>query len=1068
MRLLAFIVVLVLAAGCAAAQTPSASVVGRVTDPTGAVIPGVSIKVINLDTNISQQGSSNEVGDFTIPYLNPGRYSLEARSQGFRTYQRSEFTLAVDHVLRIDIPLEVGAATESVTITDAPAVLNTESGTRGEVTSNEEIAEIPLDSRNFSDLAYLTGGVIPKGDGGDGAYAINGARADNVGFLIDGMNNTQRRNTGAVINPPLEGVQEFKLVTSGFSAEYGRYAGGVLSVVTKSGSNRFRGSLYQFLRNDLSDARGFFDLEKSKLRRNQFGATFSGPVFLPKLYRGRDRTFFLVTWESLRLVEGETQRGITPLPEMLRGDFSSAVDAFGKPIKLNDPLAKAPFAGNQIPASRMDPVALKLAAYYPKPNLTGSANNYIAQGNATSSWNNIGIKVDHQLSSRDRLTLSTFWRPNSSYDPIVSSRSPLPMFGLNNNTLDLLSGIRYLRTITPAMFLELGASFSRKTNDQRWPLSGERDWAAEVGFVGGAKNPVARGLPQLDATGYILLGPAYDYPKIWSFNNYQYSAAATWLRGRHAVKFGGDFLRMQYFSRQYGDTRGRLTFLGRNTNEPMADLLLGWLNKSSRQLDAAGPYHLVSNYSGYVQDDLKVSATLTLNLGLRYELMKPPHEKFGAWSMFVPSLGKIVIAGRGTVPDFDQRIRDSGVAQYVTMAADAGLPATIVKPDYKNFGPRFGLAWRPFGGTRSVIRGGYGIFYGSSSIYRTDEYSDTYPFSINESYSATTSNPLLLTVSNPYPEAKRKVGGLTTTNGQEIEPRSQYLQSWSLTLEREFAQGTVLEIAYAGSKGTHLPRRYDVNQPYRSQDLRQVRPFPAFSTINIISGGSNSIYSAGSLTIRRRFSRQTFIRAAYTYSKCIDESSNTGGTIQYNFPTAQDSRNLKGERGRSDFDIGHSFAASFIWQPGFSRNRLLRDWQISGTSTIYTGPPFTPKVANYSYDNGEASRPDRIAKGTLPNPSVDQWFDRTAFPVVPLGAYRFGSSGRNILDGPGTFNVNTSLSRRFKFAESRAFQFRMESFNLPNHTNFNLPENRVDILSGGSISRAKSARVFQLGLRLEF
>ena len=1068
MRLLAFVVVLILAAGSATAQTPSASLVGRVTDATGAVIPGVSIKVTNLDTNIAQQGSSNEVGDFTIPYLNPGRYSLEARSEGFRMYKRSEFTLAVDQVLRIDIPLEVGASAESVTVTDAPPVLNTESGTRGEVTTNEEIAEIPLDSRNFSDLAYLTGGVIPKGDGGDGSYAINGARADNVGFLVDGMNNTQRRNTGAVINPPLEGVQEFKLITSGFSAEYGRYAGGVLSVVTRSGSNRFRGSLYEFIRNDVWDARSFFDVEKSKLRRNQFGATVSGPVFIPKLYRGRDRTFFMVTWESLRLVDGETQRGITPLPEMLRGDFSSAVDAFGKPIKLNDTLAKAPFPGNQIPSSRFDPVALKLAAYYPKPNLTGSANNYIAQGNSTSSWNNIGVKGDHQLGSKDRLTLSAFWRPNSSYDAIVNSRSPLPMFGLDNNTLDLLSGIRYLRTITPAMFLELGASFSRKTNNQRWPLSGERDWAAEVGFVGGTKNPVASGLPQLDATGYILLGPAYDYPKLWSFNNYQYSGATTWIRGRHALKFGGDFLRMQYFARQYGDTRGRLTFLGRFTNEPMADLLLGWLNKSSRQLDAAGPYHLVSNYSGYVHDDFKLSPTLTLNLGLRYELMKPPREKFSAWSMFVPSLGKVVIAGKGTIPDFDQRIQQSGVAPYIIMAADAGLPPTITRPDYNDFGPRLGFAWRPFGGTSSVIRGGYGIFYGSSSIYRTDEYSDTYPFSMNESYSATTSNPLLLTVSNPYPEAKRKVVGLTTTSGQDLDPQSQYLQSWNLTLEREFAQGTVLEIAYAGSKGTHLPRRYDVNQPYRSQELRQVRPFPAFSTINIISGGSNSIYSSGAVTIRRRFSKQLFIRAAYTYAKSIDESSNTGGTIQYNFAAAQDARNLKGERGRSDFDIGHSFAASFIWQPGLSRNLLLRNWQISGTSTIYTGPPFTPRVANYSYDNGEASRPDRLAKGTLASPSVDQWFDRTAFPVVPLAAYRFGSSGRNILDGPGAFNVNISLSRRFKFAESKAFQFRMESFNLPNHTNLNLPENRVDILSGGSISRSKSARVFQLGLRLEF
>jgi hypothetical protein len=312
------------------------------------------------------------------------------------------------------------------------------------------------------------------------------------------------------------------------------------------------------------------------------------------------------------------------------------------------------------------------------------------------------------------------------------------------------------------------------------------------------------------------------------------------------------------------------------------------------------------------------------------------------------------------------------------------------------------------------------------------------------------------------------VGGVTSTNGQEVNPQSQYLQSWNLTLEREFGRGTVLEAAYAGSKGTHLQRRYDINQQNREQALRSIRPYAGFSTINIISDGSNSIYSAGSVTVRRRFSKQLFVRAAYTYAKSIDESSNTGGTVQYNFGNAQDSRNLKGERGRSDFDIGHSFAASFIWSPSYSRHPLLRDWQISGTSTIYTGPPFTPKVANFSYTNGEASRPDRIGKGALDSPSVDRWFDRTVFPVVPVGSYRFGNSGRNILDGPGTININTSLSRRVRFQENRSLQFRADTFNLPNHPNFNLPENRVDILSGGTISRAKNNRILQLGARIEF
>ncbi len=1052
------------------AQQPSASVVGRITDASGAVIPGVTVKFTNIDTNISRSGSSNEAGDYTVPYLSPGRYSMEATHGGFRTYKHTEFTLTVDQVQRINVPLEIGTSTESVTVTDTPPALNTEGGARGEVTTNEEIAQMPLDGRNFSDLAYLTGGVIPKGDGGDGAYAVNGARADNFGFVLDGVENTQKRNTGAMISPPIDGVQEFKLITSGFAAEYGKYAGGVLSVVTKSGTNRLRGSFYEFLRNDVFDASGYFDVTKSKLRKNQFGATISGPVVLPKFYDGRNRTFFMFTWDSLRLGNGKTQRGITPLPEMLAGDFSKASDAFGKPITLNDPIAKAPFPKNQIPVSRLDPVALKLAAFFPKPNLTGGVNNFIAQGNGETKNDSFGAKLDHNLTDNDRLTFSAFWGPNNNFDPVAASRSPLPIFGSVNDTLNVLSYIRYLRTITPTMFLDVKASFSRKTNNQRWPYGNDKDWAAEVGFVGGITNPVARGLPQLTASGYIILGPAYDLPKIWSYNNYQYAASMTWIRGKHNVKYGGEFLRTQYFSRQYGDTRGRLTFLGRNTGEPMADLLLGFPSSTSRQLDGAGPYHLISSYNAYIQDDYKVAPSLTLNLGLRYELMKPPHEKYGAWSMYVPELGKQVISGLGVLSqaEFDSRLDTTGLRKSVVMAADVGLPSTIMKPDYNNFGPRFGFAWRPFGGLRTVVRGGYGIFFGSSSLYRIDEYSDTFPFSINESYSAVTATPTALTVSNPFPLARRSIGGTTSTSGGPTDPKSQYLQSFSFTVEREFGRGTVIEIGYAGSKGTHLQRRYDINQPGRTLALRSTRPYPGFSTINITSDSSNSIYNSGSLTVRRRFTKQMFVRAAYTYAKSIDESSNTGGTIQYNFSTAQDSNNLKGERGRSDFDIGHTFTGSFIWTPSFSRNRFARDWQLSGTSTIYTGPPFTPRVANFNYTNGEASRPDRIAKGSLDNPTIDQWFDRRAFPVVPLASYRFGSSGRNILDGPGTFVLNMAVSRTLRFAEKRSLQLRLESFNLPNHPNFNLPENRVDIISGGTITRAKNNRNLQLGARFEF
>ncbi len=1056
---------------CAArAQNSTASVVGRVSDPSGAVVPNVGVKITNLDTNLARKTTSNGAGDYAIPYLPPGRYKLEAALAGFRTYQRAEFTLEIDQSQRINIAMEVGTTSESVTVSDTPPALNTENGARGEVTTKEEIAEIPLDGRNFSDLAYLTGGVIPKGDGGDGAFAVNGARADNFGFLIDGVENTQKRNTGAMINPPLEGVQEFKLITQGFAAEFGRYAGGVLSVVTRSGSNRLRGTLYEFIRNDVFDAKGFFNIDKAKLRRNQFGATVTGPVYIPKLYNGRNRTFFSFSWDRLKLLNGKAQRDIVPRPEYFQGDFSRATDAFGRPLALNDPIARTPFPANRIPVSRFDPVAVKLAAYFPAPNLAGTVNNFISQGNGTTNNTGFIAKVDHQLSDKDTLTFFNSWAPNSNWDPVASSRSPIPIFGSVNNTLNLLSYIRYLRSLTPAMFFDAKASFSRKTNNQRWPYSADKDWAGEAGFVGGITNPVASGLPELTASGYMILGPAYDLPKIWSYNNYQYSGALTWIKGKHTLKTGGEFLRIQYFSRQYGSTRGRLTFLGRNTNEPFADLLLGFPNSTSRQLDGAGPYHLVSNYTAYAQDDFKVSRSLTLNIGLRYELMKPPKEKFGAWSMFIPDLKKQVIGGTGTLSqqEFDARIATSGLRPFTVMASEVGLPSTVMKTDYNNFAPRFGFAWRPFGSGRTAIRGGYGIFYGSSSLYRLDEYSDTFPFSINESYSAVTGTPTAVTVSNPFPAARRSVGGTTSTTGGPAEPQTQYLQTYSLTLERELGRGTVLDIAYSGSKGTHLQRRYDLNQPGREQALRSTRPYTGFSTINITADSSNSIYNSGAITVRRRFSKQMFVRAAYTYAKSIDESSNTGGTIQYNFPNAQDSRNLKSERGRSDFDIGHSFAASFIWSPNLSRNRLLKGWQISGTSTIYTGPPFTPKVANFSYTNGEASRPDRIRTGRLEGATIDQWFDRTAFPVVPTGAYRFGSSGRNVLDGPGTFVVNTSVSRRVRLSEFAAMQLRVESFNLPNHPNFNLPENRVDVISGASITRAKNNRNFQLGARLEF
>ena len=1062
----------------ASAQTPSAKVNGRVTDSNGAVVPAASVKITNLGTNISQKAVSNESGDYSILYLNPGRHTLDAEFTGFRKFKLSEFTLEINQTQRLDIKLEVGETSETVTVTDEPPTLNTETGSRGEVTGKEEIKDLPLNGRNFSDLALLTGGVVVPGSGSDGSFSINGGRGDNTGFLLDGMNNTQRRNTNVVINPPIESIQEFKVLTSGFSAEYGRYAGGIVTAITKSGTNKFHGTLYDYVRNDMFDARGFFDPVKLKLRRNQFGSTISGPLYLPafneggpKLYDGHNRTFFMFTWDSLREIRGASERALVPTPAMLAGDFRGATTATGQPLIIKDSLTGLPFLNNQIPVSRFDPVAVRLLRYYPTPNLSGGAFNYVSSGNSVNKFNSFGIKIDHTLTQKDRLTGSAFWKKTYSFDAVNTNRSTLPIFGPTNTPSQYLYYIKHLHTISAAMFLESSVNYSHSTNRELWADSPTKNWQAETGFIGGTTDPIAAGPPYIGLTGYLPIGPDYGLPKIWTFNNYQATSTLTWVKGSHSLKFGVDFLFLQYNSRHYDNTIGRLNFLGRFTGSPVADFLLGWVDNSRRQIGASGPLDRAFNFAGFIQDDFKVSRSLTLNLGLRYDFLPPATEKTGAMAEFVPALGKVVIGGTGslTQAELDARLTSSGLASQVVKASDVGLPSTIVKAARKDFAPRFGFAWRAFGSDKTVIRGGYGIFYGTSSIYRLDNSTDNFPFGLTETYSRISTDPRRLTLSNAFPSTLRSVTGVTSSYGHSTtSPKTQYIQSWSLAIEREFGKGLVVELAYVGSKGTHLTRKYDLNQPGRTQATSTIRPFPFFGTIDIISDGANSNYHSGQLTVRRRFSKQLFVRGSYVWSKSIDDSSNTGGTIAFGFSGAQDSRNLSLERGRSDFDVRHVFAGSFIWSPSFSKNLLLRDWQVSGTSTISSGPPFTPRVANVTFANGEATRPDRIANGAVSNPTPERWFDRSAFVIVPTGSFRFGNSGRNILDGPGTLIVNGAISRRFRIRESKTLQLKMEAFNLFNHANFNLPENNVDLATVGTIKAAKNPRNVQVSFRFEF
>jgi hypothetical protein len=417
----------------------------------------------------------------------------------------------------------------------------------------------------------------------------------------------------------------------------------------------------------------------------------------------------------------------------------------------------------------------------------------------------------------------------------------------------------------------------------------------------------------------------------------------------------------------------------------------------------------------------------------------------------------------------------------VDTANDVGLPKSTVRTYYKAVAPRVGFAWRPFADNRTVVRAGYGVFYTGSrlSAIRTD-ISGGFPFSITQQFTGSTSNPGVITLSTPFPASLVKDQGITTPNGFKINAPEPYLQSWNFTMEHELGKGIAIEVGYTGSKGTHLGRKYDINQQLRNQNPQLANPdgtCPAcprpfsnfFGDIEYYSFGATSSYNAGTVTLRRQFEKGLFFRANYTYGKSIDENSGLNYAGDGGFKGfAQDSENLRGERGRSDFDIRHVFSTSLVYQLPFTSNILVRGWQVAGTGTAYSGQPFTP-VQTGTVDAGQPSRPDRIANGSLSNASRLMWFNLAAFPTVPLTAFRFGNSGRNILDGPGFLALNLSLSRNFNLTEHGKLQFRWEAFNITNHTNLALPNTKVDDPAAGTITKTVGdARVMQLGMIYRF
>ena len=1093
------------------AQADLASVTGVVTDSAGGFMPGVAITVRNLETSALRNVKTTQSGDYVIAGLPPGSYELIAEAAGFRKYHRNRIVLEVGQILRDDITMQIGALAESVEVTAEVAPINTERGASvGEVIAQREIQELPLMDRDFMDLAFLVPGVVEKAEGGNGSsITANGARADNTNMYVDGFSNRDSRRGIANSRPNVDAVQEFKMETSGYSAEYGRLAGGVVGMALRSGTNKLRGALFQSLRNKVLDARGFFDPERLDLKRNQFGATFSGPVTIPKVYRGSNRTFFMASYEGYRQVIGESGIGRVPTPAERSGDLSGAKTATGAAITVRDPLAAGnpAFPGNRIPASRFSPISAKLLDYYPLPNRADPVNNFVAVASRPENWDSILTKIDHRVSQNDNVAWrysKRFWRPANPW-----AGSDIGTFGNTQQIHDSLMGFDYTRMFSPAVLMEARAGYARTSTRQTCIWAGQ-DIAGQLGIPGSTTDPELVAFPRFTLTNYLPLGCVAAQPAQFHVTNIQANAKLTWVRASHALKWGFDVARLRHNEPTNNNARGTFAFQDRWTGYPMGDMLLGLLNSSSRLLQPSRTYLRATSIGLFFSDDYKASRSLTLNLGLRYELERPVTHRYGQMSNFVPGLNKIVIASDQTLPNLAPLLAQAGLTNVMALARDVGLPESLVYPDYTNLAPRFGFAWRPLGGQRTVLRGGYGIFYaGQRHETIRGSLMTGYPFSVTQSFSRVTTDPNALTLANPFPAGRAALGAVTNSAGFELHPPTGYMQSYNLTAERDLGRGAMIEVGYVGSKGTHLVRRYDINQPLRSLQLYQAgvpfqRPYAELNTIDYFGFGSNSIYNAGQVSLRRRSSGGLFYRVSYTYGKSIDEASQVGAG-NGGFDGAQDSRNLKTERGRSDWDRGHAFTAAFAWPLPIGRGKawlkdasgplgaLVNGWQLSGTTSAYTGAPLTVLSANINADLGESQRPNRLGKGVQQeDPSkgrlgVDYpFFKLTDFEAAPrcesvircnpspsgFTPFTFGNAGRNILDGMGTNFTSAALMKNFPVGE-RKIQFRCEAFNAFNRTHFRLPARNFNAANGGRITAAAASgrggpRVVQLTLRYEF
>lgn len=1061
-----FGLILMLMASVALAQSFRGTIVGNVRDSSGAVLPGVGVTVTNTGTGAARTAVSSETGDYAVALLPPGTYSVTVALPGFKTEVRSGITLQVDQVARVDVTLQIGEISEKVEVIGDAPLINTESSTVGTVIENQKVVELPLNGRQFYQLNLLVPGATTSVQGSQnstqgGAFVVNGAREQDNNFLIDGIDNNDLVINIFVVPLSVDAIQEFKLQSSSYTAEFGRSGGAQINVTTKSGTNDFHGTLFEFVRNDMFDARNFFAIgqaKKPKYRRNQFGASFGGPI-------RKNKTFFFVNTDNTKLRQGVTQTAHVPSLLERQGDFSaSGTPIYDPQTYVGATNTRQPFPGNRVPADRINPVSRNIMqTYLPLPNLADPRQNFVSAPTAPRDVYQWTVKIDHKLPGNDDLFVRYTFNDDKRYSAFepFNRFSDVPNFGTHTINRHMHGGAGWIHIFTPSLVNEARIGYNRFTGGiWQEKYKEQEDRNTMVGMQGSFRSPINFGLARMSITGYTNLGDRSAQNR--SDNTYQWTDVISYTTGNHRFKAGADIRRYQF--NYLSDGRESLTFTPTYTTDPgrpsttgnaFADFLLGSPIRSSLPLvdgDIVKTFrlwHRTTNSSYYFQDDWKVHPHLTLNLGIRYELNTPVVSPRYRTSNFNPATGYVTIASREK--------------------------PNVYETDKNNFAPRFGFAWTPFGNTRMSVRGGYGVFYTTKLLNITNSLGSNPPFQGSKNFISDNTIPQI-TIDSPFSGAGTPPLPSYTYFPPNDFPDG-YVQQWSLNVGREVVPNLVVELGYVGTKGTKLDRARNLNQPVLGPgSAASRRPYPNIANITQKLSAANSSYNSLQVKAEKRLSSGLSFLSSYTWSKSIDNASN------WNFQ-GQDNYNLRDDRALSDFDVRQRWSYSFTYElpVGHSRQFLsdlkgigetiLGGWQWSGILSLQNGNPITATISQDRAITGTGNqRPNRIGDPNLYGKGTpERWFNTDAFALPASGA--FGNGGRNGIQGPPVKNLDLSLTKRVNFDERKYLQFRAEFFNLTNHPNFDRPQ--LDFDGRTTFGRILSANTYnmrqmQFGLKYYF